>query len=168
MLPCVPRFLVRQVRRAAPAQAPAAGPGAGVGGTVGAVQAVRRVSRPVRVCRDAGALSLVAAGPTATPAQAPPPATATAGGSGEAGGGTATQMPEAGFPLLPEALLFGANFPFAPPGGGGGPDGEIGPLIRVPEVPAPFPAEVPEPAALLWLPLALALVLLLRRMRRVA
>jgi hypothetical protein len=165
MLPCVPRFLVRQVRRAAPAKAPAAGAGAGVGGTVGAVQAVRRVSRPVRVCRDAGALSLVAAGPTATPAQAPPPAEPASGGAVQAGGTTAA-APDPAFALLPQELLFGANTPFMPPGGGGGTEGEIGPPVRVPELPPPFPSEVPEPSALLWLPLALALVLLLRRIRR--
>jgi hypothetical protein len=77
-------------------------------------------------------------------------------------------MPDAGFALLPQEVLFGAGAPFAPPGGGGGPEGEIGPPVRVPEVPPPFPAEVPEPAALLWLPLALGLVVLLRRMRGAA
>ncbi|PWS37748.1 hypothetical protein DFH01_00010 [Falsiroseomonas bella] len=160
MLSCVPRFLVRQVRRAAPAKAPAAG--AGVGGTVGAVRAVRRVSRPLRVCRDAGALSLAAAGPTATPAQAPPPAEPAPGGAGQPGG-VATADPR--FALLPGELLFGANPPFAPTPGGG-PEGEIGPPVRVPEIPPPVPAEVPEPAALLWLPMALALVVLVRRLRR--
>lgn len=170
MVTCSVVPVIRAVRRAVVAR-----PRVAVA-TLAATRAVRRVRRPLLVCRDAGALAVAGSLSATTPAGAPAPSASPApaptdgpdigdvaapplggaGGFGMPGGGGAP--PETGAPrldVLPKRLLFGPDSPPVPPG-----RGTI--LTRLPD-PAP-PVTVPEPPVLgLFLCALLAVVLLRRR-----
>ena len=170
--------VIRAVRRVVVAR-----PRIGVA-TLAAGQAVRRVRRPLLVCRDAGVLAAVGSVGGTTPAIAPPrpvPVAAPGGGetgagpgdgggvpgetggftlqSGGGGGGPGGGRP--GLDVLPRRLLFGPESPPLPPRGGGG-GGEF--TARPPDLP---PVTVPEPPPLgLFLGALLVVVMMRRRWAR--
>jgi hypothetical protein len=140
-----------------------------------------------RVCRDAGALALPAAIPSAIPTEAVAPtgvntAASTVGSdplaaiAGPGTGGGVSAAPSAGMPPSPvpfgEGPLLFSNPGPVPVPPGGTPPGSTPPgccVVTPPEIPPPIPpTEVPAPAMAGVFLIAVVAVLVARRFRRAA